>query len=336
MCTDDNDVWIASTEYDKVYRYDNNGNLKTEIDVGDGPTGVAVDSEGKVWVCNINDDYIERIHPGNNTVELWKSIVGSNGHYTYSDMTGIVARTVTTKIGSWTTVIDSQSSQTHWGAVYWNSEEPAGTSLIAKARSSDDQSNWSAWEDVANGDIVGSALIGRYLQVETTFQIFYGEVSPILYDLTAQVVLVGEEFGDSSFYDKPGTAYVASGALVSGAIPVDIATRFAKGIQLSWSAVEPTNTSVDFQIEYSNDGGLNWQLIPDTDLVGNSIGLDTDPIDVSSVGIKYEQIRLIVNLSAESETVFPQLQDWTITLYSRKYAEPGVMVTVGIAESPWD
>jgi len=185
-CTSDNDVWVASTYSDHVYRYDNSGTHKASIYVGDGPSGVAVDAAGKVWSCNLNDEYITRIDPATNMVDLSKRIVGSNGHYAYSDMTGIMSRTVTTRIGTWTVVHDSAVANMRWGRVCWTSSEPAGTSVTVKVRSSNDQATWSAWETASNGVPLGSTPNGRYLQVETTLQIVSGEVSPILYDLTVK------------------------------------------------------------------------------------------------------------------------------------------------------
>jgi DNA-binding beta-propeller fold protein YncE len=187
-CTTDNHVWVASTSGDRVYRYDNNGNHKTNIYVGNGPTGVAVDAVGKVWVCNLYDDTIRRIDPATNTVDMTKHILGSGlggqYHYGYSDMTGIMARTITTRIGTWTVTFDSDESDTPWGTVSWKGEEPVGTSITVKVRSSNDESTWSAWETVIIGEWLSSTPNGQYLQIETTLQIVDGEVSPILYDLT--------------------------------------------------------------------------------------------------------------------------------------------------------
>ena len=188
-CTGDNDVWVASTSSNRVFRYGNDGIPKTSIDVGagSGPTGVAVDAAGKVWVCNVGDEFIKRIDPATNKVDLAKEIIGSGGHYGYSDMTGIMARTITTRIGTWTVTFDSDELDTPWGTVSWNGEEPDGTSITVKVRSSHDQSTWSLWETVNTGEWLSSTPNGRYLQIETTLQIVEGEVSPILYDLTVNI-----------------------------------------------------------------------------------------------------------------------------------------------------
>lgn len=184
VATQDNDVWIANSGSGYVSRYDNEGNRLATIYVGGSPTGVAVDAAGKVWAVNLNG-YIERINPETNSVDLSKYIVGTS-HYGYSDMTGIVSRTITTKIGTWSVVYDSGAADTPWGIISWTSDEPEGTSLTVKVRSSNDQINWSAWETASNGVLLTATPDGEYIQVETTFQIITGEVSPILYDLTVK------------------------------------------------------------------------------------------------------------------------------------------------------
>lgn len=191
VCTADNNVWVAGTDengnYNSVSRYDNDGNLITTISDFNSPSGVAVDAAGKIWVTDINSENIYRINPVTNNVDLTKSILGSGGHYTYSDMTGIVARTITTKVGTWTVDFDSEEEDMPWGKVSWNSSEPAGTSIEVEVRSSNDGVSWSVWETATNGIPLNSTDDGRYLQVKTTMQISSGDVSPVLYDLSVEV-----------------------------------------------------------------------------------------------------------------------------------------------------
>ncbi len=206
VVTNDGDVWVAASGSDLVYRLDNNGVIKASISVGVYPTGVSVDNNGKVWVVNYNDGYIKRIDPATNTVDLEKLILGNDGtgishHYGYSDMTGYVARTITTKTGTWTVDFDSGTSGTPWGTASWNSIEPAGTQVNVRVRSSDDKATWSGWEDTTNGVKLTTTPNGRYLQIETTLQITSGDVSPILYDLTVKV-------GNQPPIANPGGPYV--------------------------------------------------------------------------------------------------------------------------------
>jgi len=134
----------------------------------------------------VSDDHIHRINPATNTVDLSKEIMESRGHYTYSDMTGIVLRTITTRIGSWSFVFDSAEANTPWGMISWTGQEPVGTSIMASVRSSNDGLVWSSRENAPNGVQLSLTPMGRYLAVEITLQVFTGDVSPILYDLTVE------------------------------------------------------------------------------------------------------------------------------------------------------
>lgn len=191
VVTSDGDVWVAASGSGKVLRLSNDGVLKAIIPVGDFPTGVSVDQEGKVWVVNFGDGHIKRIDPATDTIDLDKLILGSGGsgyaaHYGYSDMTGFVARTITTKVGTWTVDSDSGSAGTPWGTISWNSAEDVGIIISIKARSSEDGVTWSTWEDAVNNVELSAIPDGKYLQTQTTFQIVSGDISPALLDLTVK------------------------------------------------------------------------------------------------------------------------------------------------------
>jgi len=129
--------------------------------------------------------YLKRINPATNSVELEKLIKGN--HYSYSDMTGIVARSMTTKIGTWTVAFNSKSQDTIWDTVKITAVTPKGTSVITQVRSSKNGKSWSSWEAVTKGAGLTKTPAGMYLEVETTMQITSGEVSSVLKDLTVQV-----------------------------------------------------------------------------------------------------------------------------------------------------
>ena len=181
-CTSDNDVWVDAGG-NLVYRYDNEGNYKAQFDVGSNPTGVAVDAAGKVWACNVGDEYITRINPADNTIMAQKQIIGGY-HYSYSDMTGMVSGSITVKKGTWEVVYDSGVNDTPWGTICWNSSEPPGTSITVQAMSSNDGVNYSPAENATNGIPLSTTPNGRYLRAIVTFTITSGDISPILYDLT--------------------------------------------------------------------------------------------------------------------------------------------------------
>lgn len=179
--TSDGDVWVANSESDSVSRWSSNGVKKTTIPGFRHPTGVATDAADKVWVVDYESANIYRIDPATNKVELTKAVGGH--HYGYSDMTGIVSRSMTTKVGTWTVALDSKGDTTAWDQLLWTGNTPQGTSLKVRVRSSRDNANWSAWEDALPAVALKATPAARYLQVESTLQLVSGETSPVLFDL---------------------------------------------------------------------------------------------------------------------------------------------------------
>jgi streptogramin lyase len=179
--TNDGDVWVANSGSNTVSRWSADGTKKETIKGFQHPTGVATDANGKVWVVDYNSSNIYRINPASNAVELTKAVAGP--HYGYSDMTGIVSRSMTTKTGTWTVTLDSQGDTTAWDSLLWAGNVPQGSSLKVRVRSSKDNVTWSAWEDVLAATSMKATPAARYLQMEATLQLSAGEVSPILYDL---------------------------------------------------------------------------------------------------------------------------------------------------------
>lgn len=183
-CTKDNDVWVVSTANNTVYRFDSEGTLKASVPVGTSPTGVAVDAAGKVWACDYGDANIFRINPADNTVELTKGVLGSGGHYSYSDMTGVIGQIVKSTKNTWSLDFDSEAPNREWNNVSWDADMPQDTAIEVKIRTSNDNINWSDWEIAGNGEELTSTPDGRYANVEVTLEILDGTESPVLHKLT--------------------------------------------------------------------------------------------------------------------------------------------------------
>lgn len=181
--TEDGDVWTADSAPGTVSRFSNDGLFKDSIPVGNTPTGVSVDAAGKVWVVNYGDEYVKRIDPTANRVDLEHRVIGGL-HYGYSDMTGIISRTATTSIGTWTITHDSRFPGAAWGTLSWTVSMPPGTLVRVRARSSPDRNSWSLWEIATNGVPLHATPPGKFLQIEATLQTLEGDESPVLYDLT--------------------------------------------------------------------------------------------------------------------------------------------------------
>jgi len=182
----DNHVWVADTCRNSTLRYDNDGNFTAEIGGLDGPSGIDVDAAGKIWATDRNSEYIHRIDPETNRIDLSKQLSKTGGHYSYSDMTGVVVTMMTARNGTWTVIYDSNQDETPWGTISWTGEEPEGTLIQVEARSTHNGTIWSAWETAGNGVPLIETPEGRHLQIRVTLQSFTGEQSPFLYDLTVK------------------------------------------------------------------------------------------------------------------------------------------------------
>ncbi|MCX6879845.1 MAG: hypothetical protein NTW21_39480 [Verrucomicrobia bacterium] len=186
--TDDGDVWVACSSEGTVWRFSNDGTYKSKLSIGNTPTGVSVDSAGKVWVVNDGDENINRIDPtigATGSIDLTKRIIGGL-HYGYSDMTGIIARSATTRFGTWTVIHNSKAEYTPWNSLTWH-----GSNVSVRVRSSHDRQQWSAWERAENGYPLAATPAGQYLEIEVTLQQLAPADSPVLYDLTVNPVPQG-------------------------------------------------------------------------------------------------------------------------------------------------
>jgi streptogramin lyase len=191
----DNHVWLAKTAADIVQRLDNDGNLLKVIAVGSGPTGVAVDADGKVWVTNMGSDNVMRIDPsggedGLGAVDLTVGLDSGASPYNYSDMTGMVAIGVTSLQGTWSVVKDGSVPGAAWAPIVWNTEaqgsEPAGAEIVVEARTAETEAGLggATFQAVSNGAPVD--LTGRFIEVRVTLKAAAGGVSPVLSDVRIQ------------------------------------------------------------------------------------------------------------------------------------------------------
>lgn len=162
------DIFIAgSLSHSVVGHYRNDGTFVTNHRVEQGPTGVAVDAAGKVWASNYYSDSASRIDPLSGQVDTFP--IG-DGPYNYSDMTGNIARTITTRQGTWTARFNSEADGFGWSEVIWElleQELPAGTRVEVAVRAADEVAGLGgeSYVEITSGqDLVG--VLGQYLQLE--------------------------------------------------------------------------------------------------------------------------------------------------------------------------
>lgn len=199
--TTDNDVWVASSNNGGVVRYNNDGTVQSRISTGATATGVAVDSNGKVWVTNYDSNTVSRIDPtlngGNGAVDLTINLGAGANPYNYSDMTGTVLVGTTNPTGNWRKVIDGGLADPNWDKLFWNEVggfEGGGTDIRMDVRCADVQGDLSssAYQEITSSGGGLSACDGkRFLEIRSTLTGFgsgTGKLTPTLADLRITTV----------------------------------------------------------------------------------------------------------------------------------------------------
>ena len=195
------DVWVAhSLGYSSIGHLLNDGTYVGTIPLGSpsGPTGIAVDANGKIWATGYSSGKVYRIDPalgpvGGGGVNVGDvdlvvdlklpSEINPPQLYNYSDMTGSTLFGAP-ESGTWTVVYDSTCSGIEWGTVSWTADTPDDSSITVTAASSEDGVTFSSPAEIVSDGVDLTVANGRYLKVVVTFQRSSGGDSPILYDLT--------------------------------------------------------------------------------------------------------------------------------------------------------
>jgi PKD repeat protein len=116
--------------------------------------------------------------------DLQKPLLGTASHPATGDLTGIIVRNLTSQFGTWTVIYDSEVAGTPWGLLSWNAQNPGGTLVAVRARSSEDGKTWSAWEPAADDVELAQTPAGRYLEVQVSLQKLGGDDNPRMQELT--------------------------------------------------------------------------------------------------------------------------------------------------------
>ncbi len=160
-------VWVAHCNSNTVGRVTTAGVFLGNVPVGVTPTGVAVDTNGKIWSTNLSSNNASRIDPSTipGTVDLTVDLGPNSGPYNYSDMTGTVLQQAVAPQGSWTTTYDSGILGCDWSPISWTAYQDPGTTIIVQARASDSPNPSGPWTVVSN-NVPFTGVLGRYIQIQ--------------------------------------------------------------------------------------------------------------------------------------------------------------------------
>jgi streptogramin lyase len=138
-------VWASSHNQNKLFKINpDDGSILCDLDVpmtGPGATdarGVAIDSEDKVWVVQRLGGYAHRYFP-DCTFDATFEVESGSGMYTYSDMTGMQLRIVTTREGHWIQNFDTGYEFPIWHSANWEATTPPGTAVTLTFTSADSE-----------------------------------------------------------------------------------------------------------------------------------------------------------------------------------------------------
>jgi len=188
------------------------GDLFDGPDLGQYPTGVSVDSFGKLWVANLASGDAMRIDPEAGARVVTQGVTNRVGAvdmvvdlgdgsfhpepynqpawpYNYSDMTGFNNRIVNPGgqplKGYWTVMEDSGRANEFWERVSWNAALTNGGRVEVWVRAGDDRiglANEPFLRVSNNVPLIG--VNGRFLEVRLALVRDQASQQPVLYDLT--------------------------------------------------------------------------------------------------------------------------------------------------------
>lgn len=180
----DGNIFTGSVNSARAIKYNPTGGVVWDVNTGtwcvSNRTTIA-DSNGHAWRISVDQSRMQKLD-GATGSSLGGFTTGLYP-YTYSDATGLGLRQSFPQ-GTWVATYDSGCNDTCWDNLSWTDYVPQDTSITVRARSSNDQTNWSAYETASNGVDFASIPNGRYLEFEVKFQVLAGDESPVLYDLT--------------------------------------------------------------------------------------------------------------------------------------------------------
>jgi hypothetical protein len=194
----DNQVWAAGSGL--IMKFSNAGVALGSVPVIGNPYGVAIASDDRIF--SAGNFAAATVDPGpvsgmpgavHLTMDINYPGIFDPFAYTYSDMTGFIARNITAPQGTWVITQDSGAAATIWTKVAWNGEPqgavPAGTVIKVEVRAADTTAALGglAFTEVTSGaDLNGSGLVGRYIEVKATLRNNTPQVTqtPVLSDIT--------------------------------------------------------------------------------------------------------------------------------------------------------
>ena len=192
-------VWASSYSRNRVYKIDPATGTEVCSAPISGPPGVSVsdargvamDAAGKMWVVHRVGGYANRFLR-DCSLDATFEISRGNTAYTYSDMTGMQLRTVTTREGHWIQDYDSGYPAPVWSRVTWVADVPPETTMELTVTAADTQAGLTTAPSPPCGPFTTSPadltacpwLAGhRWLRLDIRLTTIRDGVRPVVHDV---------------------------------------------------------------------------------------------------------------------------------------------------------
>ncbi len=254
---DQNDnIWIAHSLYrSTIGRLKSDGTYLGTITVQAGPTGIAVDSEGYIWVV-CHSGYIQKIDPNKGPISsdgvtplgevIYTSPKIDGILYNYSDMTGSTLTGAPTS-ATWSAVYDSEEDGTEWGKISWKSEVYNDGFIEVLVSTSTDNVTFSEQVVVNNGDDF-TLPAGRYVRLEVRLTRSKDGYSPKLDEIT----IASKPYNLQKPENLIPVVALPQTALASKNVPYKLCAFATDDAFVSGRKLDFTWTCTDSRVSFSN------------------------------------------------------------------------------------
>jgi RHS repeat-associated protein len=295
----DRNVWLGSAYYSHLTKVTFESDGKTYkstafVTVGSAPKSASLDADGYIWTVCLGSNQAYKIDPTTNTVVPGWPVPTGSGPYNYSDMTGAVRLTVTSRSGTWTETIDGKRPNVPWATVAVDADAPENSTVVLRVRASNSRAALLnlPWLDVQSGSrLLG--IEGRYLEIQAALTSSDSQTNPAVRELTVQSVpLPSVEVlspGAGSPIDA-GQVVLLTGLATASQPVLPDGTRFRNAITVvtvNGKPVQVLDALGRFFTQETILPGDNWFVVEATDLYGQTnsttitlTGIQRNPGDV--------------------------------------------------------
>ena len=150
----------------------------------DYAVGVVADGDGNVWQVDYSNNRVTKFNGA--TGAFMAQLPVGTLPYTYSDATGIAARTQTTPSGFWSVILDGGANNAKWFKVCWQAQVPAGAAAASETRADNTQGNLGNKNFEPRGNCTPLVQEGRFLELRAKLTSAPDGNGPVVSQIAAQ------------------------------------------------------------------------------------------------------------------------------------------------------